>query len=176
MNMTVKSVIKHILAILLLPAMGLIVVPALILSAEGPLRLSLDLPGVLRISAGIVFMGAGLTLMAKAVRLFATIGDGTLAPWAPPQRLVVRGVYRYVRNPMMTGAFSVLLGETWVFGSTDLLIWFMTLVAANLIYIPLVEEAGLKKRFGGDYLAYRRNVPRWLPRLSPWEAPVSVKK
>jgi protein-S-isoprenylcysteine O-methyltransferase Ste14 len=174
--MTVKSVIKHILAIILLPAMGLIVVPTLILSAEGPMRLSLDFPGALWISAGIVFVCAGLTLMAKAARLFATIGDGTLAPWAPPRRLVVRGVYRYVRNPMMTGAFSVLAGETLIFGSTGLFIWFVILVTANLIYIPLVEEAGLKKRFGGDYLVYKRNVPRWLPRLSPWQAACVLRR
>jgi protein-S-isoprenylcysteine O-methyltransferase Ste14 len=171
--MTVKSILKHVQAILLLPGMGLIVVPALILRSAPHAEFSFNFLCALRVLAGIIFIGAGLTLMVKAVRLFATVGAGTLAPWTPTRRLIGRGVYRYVRNPMMTGAFSVLFGETLVFGSTGLFFWFLILVAANLVYIPLVEETGLEKRFGEDYREYKRNVPRWIPGMSPWEPATS---
>ena len=93
----------------------------------------------------------------------------TLAPWNPTQKLVVHGIYRYVRNPMITGMFCILLGEAIFFGSWWLLGWFGFFVLVNVIYIPLLEEPGLARRFGNDYLLYRRNVPRWIPRLTPWE-------
>lgn len=107
--------------------------------------------------------------MVLTNRLFATVGHGTLAPWNPPQRLVVRGVYRHVRNPMMLGVFCILLGEAIFFGSVWLLGWFGTFVAMVLIVIPLVEEPGLAKRFDDDYVRYKQNVPRWIPRLTPWK-------
>lgn len=96
------------------------------------------------------------------------LGKGTLAPFDPPEKLVVRGIYRYVRNPMMLGAFCLLLGESVFFGSLPLLALFVIAVVVNLIYIPLVEEPGLAKRFDEDYLRYKENVPRWVPRLKPW--------
>lgn len=87
----------------------------------------------------------------------------------PTQKLVVRGVYQHVRNPMITGVCCILLGEAIFFGSLWLLGWFGIVVAVNMIYIPLAEERGLAKRFGDDYLLYKRNVPRWIPRLTPWK-------
>ena len=99
----------------------------------------------------------------------AAVAEATLAPWNPPQKLVVRGVYRHVRNPMITGALCILLGEAIFFGSWWLLGWFGFALVLNLFYIPLFEEPGLARRFGEDYLLYKRNVPRWIPRLTPWE-------
>ena len=107
--------------------------------------------------------------MAATIRLFVIVGRGTLAPWNPTQRLVVRGVYRHVRNPMITGVFCILLGETAAFGSPWLLGWFAVFCLVNGIFIPLWEEPDLAKRFGEDYLLYKRNVPRWIPRLRAWE-------
>ncbi|GDY30584.1 methyltransferase family protein [Gandjariella thermophila] len=112
---------------------------------------------------------AGLALVVRTVRLFATEGSGTLAPWDPPRRMVVRGPYRYVRNPMISGVMAILLGETLALGSPALAVWFAAFVAVNAAYIPLMEEPGLTRRFGADYVAYRRAVPRWLPRLHPWQ-------
>jgi protein-S-isoprenylcysteine O-methyltransferase Ste14 len=109
----------------------------------------------------------------KTNMLFATIGKGTLAPWTPTRKLVVRGVYRHVRNPMISGVFCILLGEALLFGSPNLFTWFMIFVLINITYIPLFEEPGLEKRFGQDYLIYKKNVPRWIPRRKPWEAPAS---
>jgi protein-S-isoprenylcysteine O-methyltransferase Ste14 len=81
----------------------------------------------------------------------------------------VRGVYRHVRNPMISGVAFILLGELLASGSLRLLIWFLLFALANLIYIPLVEEPGLEHRFGQAYRVYKQHVPRWLPRLRPWE-------
>jgi len=154
-------------AILLLPGMVTGVIPATILygSWRGwpPFPWNVVLPVI-----GSISIVAGLTLMIWTNRLFATAGDGTLAPWNPPQKLVVRGVYRHVRNPMITGVFCILLGESVLFGSFPLLGWFGFVVAVNMIYIPLFEEPGLERRFGDDYLLYKRNVPRWIPRLTAW--------
>ena len=107
---------------------------------------------------------------------FVTVGKGTLAPWNPPQRLVVRGIYRHVRNPMIAGVFFVLLSEAVLAASLPILGWFAVFVAINSVYIPLVEEPGLVKRFGADYLAYKQNVPRWIPRLRPWDGGESAQQ
>jgi protein-S-isoprenylcysteine O-methyltransferase Ste14 len=118
--------------------------------------------------SGAASSGFGLLLMYRTISLFASFGEGTLAPWDPPRRLVVRGVYRRVRNPMISGVFSVLLGEAALLGSPPVLLWFLIVFAVNAVYIPLIEERGLSERFGEEYLDYRRNVPRWLPRPRPW--------
>ena len=111
----------------------------------------------------------GLLLMVATIRLFVTVGKGTLAPWEPTQRLVVQGVYRHVRNPMISGVILVLLGESVLTASLPLFCWFLVVVVVNAIYIPLSEEPGLVKRFGEEYLTYKRNVPRWVPRWTPWD-------
>jgi protein-S-isoprenylcysteine O-methyltransferase Ste14 len=69
---------------------------------------------------------------------------------------------------MISGVFFVLLGEAVMAASLSLLGWFAAFVVANAVYIPLAEEPGLVKRFGADYLAYKQNFPRWIPRLTPW--------
>jgi protein-S-isoprenylcysteine O-methyltransferase Ste14 len=107
--------------------------------------------------------------VAWTVSLLERIGKGTLAPWDPTSRLVVSGPYRYVRNPMISGVLAVILGEAALFGSLPLLVWFGVVFAVNAVYFPLVEEPGLRRRFGEEYDAYRANVPRWLPRLRAWE-------
>lgn len=121
------------------------------------------------IVAGLLLAGTGLSAMIATIRLFTTVGEGTLAPWDPTRRLVVRGPYRHVRNPMIGGVMAVLLGEAALFGSPHLLLWFLLFAAANALWMPLVEEPGLERRFGEPYRQYRRNVPRWLPRRTPWE-------
>jgi protein-S-isoprenylcysteine O-methyltransferase Ste14 len=85
----------------------------------------------------------------------------------------VLGVYRHVRNPMISGVLLNLLGEALLFGSRPIALWFAIFFAANAIYLPLVEEPGLEARFGDDYRRYRAAVPRWVPRWSAWrdEAP-----
>ena len=155
---------KQIKAILLLPSTVTIVIPATILyCTEWSLSYKI-LPII-----GSLFVIVGLALMVWTNRLFTTVGKGTLAPWNPPQRFVVRGIYQHVHNPMLLGVFSILVGEAIFFGSPPLLGLFAIFCLLNMIYIPFVEEPGLVKRFGEDYLLYSQNVPRWIPRWKPWE-------
>jgi protein-S-isoprenylcysteine O-methyltransferase Ste14 len=165
---------RHLRAILLLPFMVTVVVPTTILLIAGPDAFDLwqSYPAT-RVGLpilGNVFIILGLVLMVATIRLFVSVGKGTLAPWNPTQRLVVQGIYRHVRNPMISGVFCILLGEALLAASLPLLGWFLVFVILNCIYIPLAEEPGLVKRFGEDYLAYKQRVPRWIPRLRPWEA------
>ena len=154
--------LRHLLAIGLLPGMVAGVVPALLVSTDEVAAWPL-------VVLGAACIGLGLALIVQTVALFATEGQGTLAPWDPTARLVVLGPYRRVRNPMISGVLCVLLGETLLFGSTSLLAWLALVFAVNAIYLPLVEEPGLRQRFGADYDAYRAAVPRWVPRLHPWQ-------
>ena len=167
------SVLKHIQAVILLPTMVTIAIPGIIIVTTRAVKIGWPsiLPfNLVPLLTGTVLIGLGLTLMIKTIALFATIGQGTLAPWAPPGNLVVRGIYRHVRNPMISGVFCVLLGETMLFGSVPLFAWFIVFLLINVIYIPLLEEPGLEQRFGQEYRLYKENVPRWIPRLRPWNA------
>ena len=155
------SLWRHLAAILLLPGIVTVCVPALIVWQTGA---DLGLPAVI----GIPLVAIGLVLLASTIKLFACVGRGTLAPWDPTTRLVVRGPYRYVRNPMISGVLFVLLGEAALLGSPPLLLWFGAVFAVNAVYIPLVEEPGLGRRFGDDYATYKAHVPRWVPRIRPW--------
>lgn len=120
------------------------------------------IPGV-----SLIFFGTVITW--SCVSLFADYGDGTPAPWDPPKHLVVSGPYRHVRNPLVEGVFCILLGESLLSGSFALLLWFLFFVTINLAYTPLIEEPELLRRFGEPFRVYMKNVPRWLPRKTPWE-------
>jgi protein-S-isoprenylcysteine O-methyltransferase Ste14 len=155
------SLWRHLAAILFLPVVATVVIPALIVresgATVGPLAF-----------VGAPLIALGLALLVSTIKLFASVGRGTLAPWDPTTRLVVRGPYRYVRNPMISGVLFVLLGEAALFGSVPLLIWFGAFLAINVVYFPLVEEPGLSRRFGPEYAEYKANVRRWVPRIRPW--------
>lgn len=149
-------------------------IPAVIVWRTGATNVGWGLPGgraVLPALLGAALVGVGLALVVRTVALFARVGGGTLAPWDPTRRLVVQGPYRHVRNPMISGVLFLLLGEAALLGSAPLLILFGAVLALNAVYLPLVEEAGLARRFGDDYEIYRTHVPRWLPRLRPWDPP-----
>jgi len=162
---------RHASAIALLPGTAAVAVPAIVLVVgEGP-EIGWGLGGfgtALMVLIGVALIAAGLALWLWTLRLFIRIGEGTLAPWDPTRRLVVEGPYRRVRNPMITAVLAVLLGEAAVFGSVGLLIWCALFVAMNWVYFVLRGEPGLERRVGDDYRAYKRNVPRWIPRRTPW--------
>jgi protein-S-isoprenylcysteine O-methyltransferase Ste14 len=163
---------RHLRAIGLCPGTVALAVPALIVWRTGASGVGWGLPGafaLLPVLLGVLLVGLGVALVAWTVSLFSTEGRGTLAPWDPTTRLVVAGPYRHVRNPMIGGVLCVLLGEAALLGSLPLLAWFAVVFAVNAVYFPLVEEPGLERRFGAAYGEYRANVPRWLPRLRPWE-------
>ncbi|MCX6035858.1 MAG: isoprenylcysteine carboxylmethyltransferase family protein [Chloroflexi bacterium] len=96
-------------------------------------------------------------------------GKGTVLPLDPTKKLVVVGPYRYVRNPMYSGAFMVLFGEATLLGSIAVLVFAVVMPLAPLFYVPLKEESDLEKQFWKEYLVYKAHVPRWVPRLKPWK-------
>jgi protein-S-isoprenylcysteine O-methyltransferase Ste14 len=164
--------LRHLRSIAVLPGLGIVGVPATILIATGGAEIGWGLPTALAwlpLLVGALLIGAGLVLVYRTISLFARFGDGTLAPWDPTQRLVIRGPYRYVRNPMISGVLAVLLGEVVLLGSLPLAVWFAVFLTVNAVWFPLVEEPGLRHRFGREYEAYARAVPRWIPRRTPWD-------
>jgi protein-S-isoprenylcysteine O-methyltransferase Ste14 len=164
------KLLRHILAILMLPGMVTVLIPAFILNVSGTQIGWAWSPPMSYIPSlvGLALIGLGLFLMVQTIALFFNVGKGTLAPWDETQKLVVQGIYRHVRNPMITGVFCILLGEAILFGSLPVLYWFVFVVVLNMIYIPLLEEPGLQERFGEDYQRYKQHVPRWIPRLRAW--------
>ena len=163
--------LRHLLSIALLPFTVAVVIPygllggnrSTITMGSTPLQLVDQ-------AAGIFLLVVGLILFATSLRRFATDGKGTLAPWDPPRELVVRGPYRYVRNPMISGVVLVLFGESLVLLSRPHFMWALTFFAINCVYIPLLEEPMLAARFGESYERYRKNVPRLVPRFTPWNS------
>ena len=99
---------------------------------------------------------------------FALRGLGTPAPIAPTQHLVVSGLYRYVRNPMYIAVVSAIGGQAFWLGSTDLLVYGAIVWTFFFAFVSIYEEPTLKRQFGAEYDMYKRHVPGWLPRITPW--------
>jgi protein-S-isoprenylcysteine O-methyltransferase Ste14 len=159
-------------AILILPGNVLVVIPALVLwlTANGPYTGQVSGPAQYQFWLALCLLIPGLGLSIWTARLFLQKGDGTPAPWDPPKKLVIRGPYQHVRNPMITSVLISLTAEAIYFHSWPLLVWMGIFLLANVIYFPLSEEKGLEARFGADYARYKANVPRWIPRLTPWSS------
>ena len=115
---------------------------------------------------GWPLIAAGVVLyVATAFWGFALRGKGTPAPIDPPKTLVVEGPYRVVRNPMYWAVVSVMLGEALAFRSAALAELAMAFFAGTMLFVLLYEEPALRRKFGAEYEAYCRQVPRWLPRF-----------
>lgn len=99
---------------------------------------------------------------------FAFQGIGTPAPVFPTRHLVVQGFYRYVRNPIYLAVVSVILGQGMIFGNLNLLIYGVLAWLSTHLFVVTHEEPTLRKTFGAEYDDFCANVPRWVPRLSPW--------
>jgi len=117
-----------------------------------------------RILGGILII-VGVPGLVDSFSRFALEGLGTPAPIAPPQKLVVTGLYRYVRNPIYIAVVAVIVGQALLFGDWRL-IWYGALLW--LVAVVMYEEPTLKETFGTEYESFRTNVPRWIPRLTPW--------
>lgn len=155
----------------MLPILVLIIIPWLLLWITNDTTFGWTSAGFLNlliILIGLTIIFTGLVLLIACIRMFNSVGTGTLAPWAPTQKLVVVSVYRYMRNPMITGVLFALLGEAIIFSNYAIFLWFVIFLIGNHIYFIKSEEPGLRKRFGDEYLEYCENVPRWLPRRTPW--------
>jgi len=158
-------------AIIILPGTVLVFIPAalLLMAAGSSFAADLQRPSEFTFYVACVLFAAGGDLSIRTAALFTTMGEGTPAPWEPPQKLVIIGPYRYVRNPMISGAIIVLIGESVLFNSWLIFLWTLAFLLGKMIYLPLVEEKGLLARFGDAYRGYRDQVPRWVPRLEKWE-------
>lgn len=154
--------------ILILPFNGLIVIPGLILYFT---HYKFQMPSLWQVILGVILLILGLSFALWTMILFAKIGKGTAAPWSPPKNLVVEGPYCYVRNPMITAVLTILISESLLLSSMAIFSLVVVFFIINSIYFPLVEEKGLIKRFGDDYILYKNNVPRWIPRLKKWKLP-----
>lgn len=124
-------------------------------------------------AVSIVLMTIGGAIMLRCVWDFAWRGRGTPAPWDPPRRLVVTGLYRWVRNPMYLGMTLFLIGEAILLPDITraLLIVLACALAVVTIFIIVYEEPTLRGLFGEDYVEYCRHVRRWIPRLTPFDNP-----
>jgi protein-S-isoprenylcysteine O-methyltransferase Ste14 len=118
---------------------------------------------------GIALIVIGVCGMVDSFARFALQGLGTPAPVAPPQKLVVTGLYRYVRNPMYVAILAVIFGQALLFGDGRLAIYGAWFWVACHLYVLLYEERKLKRTFGAQYGEFRASVPRWIPRTRPWE-------
>jgi protein-S-isoprenylcysteine O-methyltransferase Ste14 len=148
--------LRAILAFLALPAVVAGLVPWLLLSSDRwRMRgTSLGWP--------ILFVAACLLLWC--VRDFYKIGKGTLAPWDPPKKLVVVGLYRFIRNPMYVGVLGSVAGWSLIAGSLVLGIYTIVLAIAFHLRVIFYEEPTLARQFGTDWAQYRETVPRWIPK------------
>ncbi|MCC6155515.1 MAG: isoprenylcysteine carboxylmethyltransferase family protein [Candidatus Hydrogenedentes bacterium] len=119
--------------------------------------------GMLHYSAFLLYV-PGAVIAIWCVAGFIGYGHGTPAPFDPPRQLVARGPYRWVRNPMYVGGFLFMLGQCVWFGSPRVAIYLIALCVAAELFVIFYEEPTLKRKFGGPYKHYLRNVPRWIPR------------
>ena len=120
--------------------------------------------------AGVALIIAGVPRVLDSFARFALEGLGTPAPIAPPRNLVVSGLYRYMRNPIYVALVAVILGQAMLFANWHLLGYGVALWLFFHIVVIAYEEPTLRQSYGAEYESYRANVPRWLPRLSPWRA------
>lgn len=155
---------------LILPIVGLIILPWLIISFTNTGTV-LVYNKFLQTIIGILILLVGLQLTISSILLFIKVGKGSLAPWDPTQKLVVAGPYRYTRNPMIIGVLFIIFAESLFWGSLGLIVYAILFFLLNTVYFKFSEEPGLIKRFGKDYIEYRKNVPMWIPKLRPYNQP-----
>lgn len=113
---------------------------------------------------GMLLSGLGYCLAVWCVMLFIKEGKGTPLPFVGPKRLIIKGPYRFVRNPMVLGTVLFLIGDSVLLGSAGIFIYAIAVFAVMHIFI-LVEERSLLKRFGIEYSSYYDKTPRWCPKF-----------
>jgi protein-S-isoprenylcysteine O-methyltransferase Ste14 len=133
-----------------------------------------EIPGSsppMRVMLGVVLIVLGVIPPVHAFTQFVKAG-GTPMPVAPTERLVVTGFNRFVRNPMYVGLITVILGQALLFDSPWLVLYAMIGWIVTASFVHWYEEPTLAGEYGEQYEEYRRNVPAWTPRLTPWSPPL----
>ena len=144
--------LSALFAFLALPGLVAFALPALWLASQGA---QLQQPwGLLTLCIGVIGLGV-------CVIDFYRKGRGTLAPWAPPERLVVVGLYRWSRNPMYIAVLLILIGWAWAFQSLPLAIYAGMVAVAFHLRVVLGEEPWLARQHGQDWIDYSGRVRRW---------------
>jgi protein-S-isoprenylcysteine O-methyltransferase Ste14 len=123
---------------------------------------------IIRMALGGVLLVLAIVVLVRAFARFVMEGRGTPAPVAPPERLVVGGDYRFVRNPMYLAVITAVLGQAMIFGSLGLLVYAVALWVITAAFVRWYEEPVLLRRYGDEYERYRLTVRAWLPRLRPF--------
>ena len=154
MNRPGRSFLHALAAFLLLPGIVAFLVPWLLRPADRNVNL-----------AGVAVLIVGVAILLWCVRDFYVIGRGSLAPWAPPERLVVVGLYRYSRNPMYLAVLLVLTGWAWSFESRTLWLYAAAIAIAFHLRVVLGEEPWLARTHGEQWATYAARVPRWIVAL-----------
>ena len=152
--------LRTLLFALLVPGIELVVIPFILVRYTG---VQFDLGG-LRPVALLLFL-PGVAIILWCFIDFIRCGRGTPAPYDPPRRLVVAGLYRYARNPQYIGVVLVALSEALFFGSWVLVGYAGFFAAGYHFFVRFYEEPTLTRLFGEEYVRYRAAVPRWLPKL-----------
>ena len=154
--------LKTLLFSILVPGTVVVLVPRWLLRGESTLQ------GGWTGAAGGLLLVCGAVLYLRCAWDFAVRGRGTPAPVDPPRELVVSGPYRYVRNPIYLGVLSMVVGEAALYRASVLLGYAGALLLAFHLFVVTYEEPTLRRRFGASHERYCAAVPRWLPRLRPW--------
>lgn len=115
-------------------------------------------------SIGYVLLFTGIAVCIWCALMFPTAGEGTSAPFDPAQKLVVKGMYCFCRNPMYLGGMAILLGEALIFGSVWLVAYTALFAVAAHLLVVYYEEPNLSKKFGKAYEKYKSDTARWIPR------------
>lgn len=124
--------------------------------------------GVVRV-AGWVLVAVGLVFLMETFARFALEGLGTPAPVMPTRHLVVTASYRFVRNPMYFAVLALILGQALAFGDLGIEVYGLCVWVGFATFVVLYEEPTLRRVFGEEYAAFCAQVPRWIPRLTPWD-------
>jgi protein-S-isoprenylcysteine O-methyltransferase Ste14 len=150
--------LRAIVMVVLVPGTVAGYLPLYILRATG--ELTWPQPS-LSAALAVALLITGVSVLLRSVWDFFAAGRGTLAPFDPPRHLVVRGLYRYTRNPMYNGVLAALLGHSWLFQSVAVLQYAAGVALMFHLVVVFYEEPALVTQFGESYRAYRAMVPRW---------------
>jgi protein-S-isoprenylcysteine O-methyltransferase Ste14 len=154
----VALVFKNLLFTLVVPGTVAVYVPLQIARGRSPASGS-------SFALAVAVLAVGAAIYARCVWDFAAFGRGTPAPIDAPKRLVVRGLYRYTRNPMYEGVLAVIFGWALLFRAAGLIFYASAVAICFHLFIVLYEERHLRHAFGSEYEDYCSRVGRWLPRL-----------
>jgi len=160
----ISAAIVTVIFLIVVPGTVAVLVPRLILGTQ--------LRPVSRISSigwlGLPLVIGGAIILLDSFARFVVQGLGTPAPVFPTRHLVVSGLYRYVRNPIYVAVLSLILGQAILFGSPAILVYGLSVWIAFTLFVLLYVEPTLRRTFGREYETFCANVPRWIPRLTPW--------